>query len=106
MNTVQMYDAHADSIDIDDIASNENNRIILDRIKRNNPEDHDQLYIQNEHDEDGEGCEDYVPEGTNDMGWLGYFIGSNGNLRSLCFSTFTPTSGSSVSDVLEPFFWG
>jgi len=106
MNTIQMYDAHADSIDIDDIASNENNRIMLDRIKRNNSEDHDQLYIQNEHDENGEGCEDYVPEGTNDMGWLGYYIGKNNHLKELHLSNFNPTSGASVTDVLEPFIMG
>ena len=70
MNTVQMYDAQASSINIEDIASNENNRIILGRIKRNNSEDYDKLFIQSEHDDDGEECEDYVPEGANDMGWL------------------------------------
>jgi len=105
MNTIQMYDAQADSINIEDIATNDNNRIILRRMKRNIPDD-DALYIQNLHDQNGEACEDYVPECAHDMGWLGYFIGKNDQLRQLSLSDFTPTSGANVSDVLEPFFKG
>lgn len=56
MNTIQ-YDAQAGSIKIEDIASNDNNRIVLQRIKRNSGDDNDQsLWIQNEHDVDGELC--------------------------------------------------
>ena len=106
MNTIQMYDAQADSFSVEDIAANDNNRIMLSRMKRNSSADHDKLYIQNGHDCDGEDCEDYVPEGTKDMGWLGYFIGRNENLRQLSFYPFTSTSGAGVSDVLEPFFTG
>ena len=74
MTTPQMYDAQAGSIKIEDIATNDNNRIVLNRMKRNNAKDHnkDSLWIQNEHDDDGEDCVDYVPEGAEDMGWLGY----------------------------------
>ena len=103
MNTIQMYDAQADSINIEDIATNDNNRIILRRMKRNNSDDHDSLFIQNLHDQDGEACEDYVPECTHDMGWLGYFIGKNDQLRQLSLSAFTTTSGTSIAEVLEPF---
>jgi len=103
-----MYEAQADSIKVEDIATNDNNRIILRRMKRNNPEDHDQLYIQNQHDQDGEDCEDYVPEGAHDMGWLGYFIGKSDYLNKLIFIrlTLTPISGASIAEVLEPFFKG
>ena len=103
MNTIQMYDAQADSIKIEDIAANYNNRVILRRIKRNSPE---ALWIQNHHDADGEDCEDYVPESANDMGWLGYFIGKNNQMEALIITPFTPPSGSSVMDVLEPFLTG
>ena len=53
-----MYEAQADTIDVDDIASNINNRIVLRRLKRNNADENDELRIQNEHDddEDDEGC--------------------------------------------------
>ena len=106
MNTAQMYDAQADSINIEDIASNENNRLMLNRMKRNDPEDNDKLWIHSQHDENGEDCEDYVPEGTNDMGWLGYFIGRNKQLKQLGFISPTPPSGTSIAEVLEPLLMG
>ena len=108
MNTIQMCDAQADSINVEDIASNENNRIVLCRIKRNSLDDENnqELYIQSLHDDDGEYCVDYVPEGAYDMGWLGYFIGKNEQLKELYFRNFTPPSGASIAEVLEPFFSG
>jgi len=105
MNTIQMYDAQASSINVDNIATKDNNRVILRRIKRNIDED-TALYIQNHHDEQGEDCIDYVPEGAYDMGWLGYFMGRNDYFKELYFRTFTPTSGASVEGVLEPFLRG
>ena len=100
-----MYEAQAAIINVEDIATNNNNRIVLRRIKRNDADDKKSLWVQNEHDEDGEHCDDYVPEGAEDMGWLGYFIGKNDHLEGL-FIEFTPTSGASVRDVIEPFFRG
>ena len=95
-----MYDAQADTIDVDDIATNSNNRIVLRRLRRNdaNDENNDSLWIQNVHDKDGEDCIDYVPEGTYDMGWLGYFVGKNEHLRKLNIRSFR--------DVIEPFLRG
>jgi len=105
MNPIQ-YEALADSIKIDDIATNDNNRLMLRRIKRNDKSDRQNLWIQNQHDQDGEACEDYVPEGTNDMGWLGYFIGKSDYFKELFITVFTPSSGASVMEVLEPFIRG
>jgi len=108
-NTIQMYDAQAGSIKVKDIANNVNNRTMLERMRRNNSKDRTSLYIINDHDgegDEGEYCVDYVPEGRNDMGWLGYFVGKNENLTNLNIRTFNPTSGTSVGDVLEPFFSG
>ena len=109
MNT-SMYDAQADTINVDDIATDSNNRIVMRRLKRNvnddeitDPDQRKSLWIQNEHDKDGEECVDYVPEGVHDMGWLGYFAGKNEHLVELNIRPFTPTSGASVRDVLEPF---
>ena len=101
-NTTQMYDAQADSIKIKDIANNINNRLILSRIMRNSEfEGHDKLYIQNDIDEDNRDENDYIPEGSNDMGWLGYFIGKNENLIELNITSFDHSN-----DVVEPFFNG
>ena len=104
---INTYDAQADTIDVDDITTNSNNRIVLRRIKRNdaNDEDNECLSIQNVHYSVGG---DYVPEGADDMGWLGYFVGKNEHLKRLHICPwFTPTSsGSSVRDMLVPFFRG
>ena len=102
--TIQMYDAQADSIRIEDIASNDNNRIVLSRTKRNNEDDHynQDLYIQSLHDDDGEACIDYVPEGANDMGWLGYFVSKNNHLKELYFREFDYMS----IDIIKPFIRG
>ena len=80
---VSVYEAQADTINVDDIATNSNNRIVLKRIKRNADDDYNSLYIQDRHDDDGEDCVDYVPEGAEDMEWLGYFIGKNDHLKEL-----------------------
>jgi Ran GTPase-activating protein (RanGAP) involved in mRNA processing and transport len=109
MNNFQMYETKADTIDVDDIAANNNNRIVMRRIKANNEQDvyeKNELYIQHEHDKDGEDCVDYVPGGAVDMGWMGYFIGKSEYLEELIMSYFIPTSGESVEDVLKPFFRG
>ena len=96
---VSMYEARADSINVNDIAENSNNRIVLRRIKRNNVNDvesyYKSLYVQNEHDDDGE---DYCPEGADDMGWLGYFIGKNNHVQDLFFLNIDVDI-----DIIKPF---
>ena len=102
-----MYEAQADTINVDDIATNSNNRIVMRRIKRNEAKfADDELWIQNQHNDYGEDCTEYVPEGAYDMGWLGYFIGKNEHLEHLYIMPFEPTSGASVRDVIVPFFRG
>ena len=107
---VGVYDAQADTINVDDIATNSNNRFILKRIKRNDADDNNELHIQNLHDDDDDedwGEEsDYSPEGADDMGWLGYFVGKNEHLDQLFIKPFTPLSGATIRDVIEPFFKG
>ena len=104
-----MYAALTDNIDVDDIAKNSNNRIVLRRLQRNNANDtNNALYLQNEHDEDWgeEDCDHYYPEGAYDMGWLGYFIGKNEHLQKLLITSFATSSGASVRDVMESFLRG
>ena len=103
-----MYNAQADTIDVDDIATNSNNRIVLRRLKSNdaNDENNESLWIQNYHDQNGEYTSTYCPEGVDDMGWLGFFIGKNDHLEELLMRSFIPTSGASVRDVMEPFLRG
>jgi len=102
MNTIQMYDAQADTIKIEDITTDDTNRVILHRIKRNSGDDdyNHVLHIQNHHDDYDKHCIDYVPEGAKDMGWLGYFVGKNNHLKELeLFNNID-------IDVLEPFIRG
>ena len=109
MNTTQMYDVQAGSIRVEEIATNDDNRSVLNRMKRNNASDNktEYLWIQNHHDaEDGEESLDYVPEGAYDMGWLGYFVGKNEQLEQLYFRDFEPPSGVSIMEILEPFIRG
>ena len=83
---VNMYEAQADSINVDDIATNSNNRRVLRRLQRNEASESKSLYIQQNHDRNISG---YFPEGADDMGWLGYFIGKNEHLEELYISSFT-----------------
>ena len=106
-------EALAGNMNIEDITTDDDNRLILYRI-RSNKEDTQDLYIQNEHEieiNEEEGTfehilPDYVPEGVYDMGWLGYFIGRNTCLQNLYIRDFEPTSGESVMEVFESFFRG
>ena len=97
---INMYDAQAAPIVVDHIATNINNRIVLRRIKRNEDDVDNKLFIKNRHNYVGEHCVDYVPEGADDMGWLGYFVSKNEHLMKLYIGPFEPTSGSSVRDVI------
>ena len=102
-----MYDAQAGSIKVEDIAANVNNRAMLERMRRNNDDDdNDDLWIQEVHDNNDLECIDYVPEGVNDMGWLGYFISKNDHLKELYLRPFMPPSGVSIAEVIEPFCMG
>ena len=104
-----MYEAQADTINVDDISKNSHNRTILRLLQRHETSGYyyKSLCVQNEdEDQSDDECTYYFPEGTNDMGWLGYFIGKNQHLEELMIDSFTPTSGASVRDVIEPFYRG
>ena len=68
-----MYDAQADSIDVDDIATNSKNRIALRRLQINEASKYDSLFIGSKHDYedwDDEEVSEYFPEGV--MIWDGW----------------------------------
>ena len=86
-------------MNIEDITTDDDNRLILSDMKRNTEEDSQlALWIQNEHQ--GEIEIDYVPEGARDMRLLGYFIGKSNYLQSLTIRLFEPTSGADVIEVI------
>ena len=99
---LHMNDAQANTVNIDDITTNEQNRKVLHRLRNNNAADFDEeylsLWIQNDNYENV-----YRPEGAEDLGWLGYFIGKSDYLQKL--HIIQDFDGDSI-DVLEPFFRG
>ena len=102
---IDQYNAQVATLDIDDIADDENNRDILHRMKNDNTfcEYEYDLWIQET--VDGEDS-DYRPEGVEDMGWLGYFIGRHMHLNGLYIKDFDPMWGDVASDALVPFLEG
>ena len=72
------YVAVASAINMEDITSDDVNRDILSRLKENDPEFYEMWVTYARDDE----C-DYCPEGSLDIGWLGYFIGKNSTLKEL-----------------------
>ena len=80
-----MYDAHANTVNIDDITTNTQNRKVLRRLRNNNAADFNEdlelhnLWINNDYEDEN----DYRPEGAEDLGWLGYFIGKSDYLQKL-----------------------
>ena len=109
MMTTHMYDAQANSIKVEDITTNESNRMILKRMRRNKDTNIFTLYIQNRHSTE-EGYNEYVPEGAKDMGWLGYFIGKSNDLEELDINAdaevIEPLLRGVTTDVIKPFFSG
>ena len=102
------YAAQADTIKIEDITSDKRNQSILQRLKDNDLEFTILSYTNgdiNGHDS-YEDC--YLPDDEEDVGWLGYFIGSNTKLQELQFHQ-TPdnesfyigmSSNTSINDVI------
>jgi len=69
------YEALVSTTKIEDITPNKKNQAILRRLK-NNDANFDSLCICS-----GGGYYDYIPTSTEDIGWLGYFIGQSTTLK-------------------------
>lgn len=107
-NSNNVYDEQADTIKVEDITTNEKNRTII-RLLSTTPSEHGwTLFIQNEHhpndEEDYTDFNHYSPEGSHDMGWLGYFIGKSERMEGGV--SIGPFSLSNNIDVVEPLFRG
>ena len=74
------YDAVASTIKVEDITSNDTNRKILRKLKANDAEFDDLVVVSSrDYDDNNE----YCPEDTRSLGWLGYYIGKNTKLQGL-----------------------
>jgi len=108
MDIHQYYEAHR-TISLSDITTDKHNRKLLGRMRDNvygeeeESEENIELWICDEVHDDT----DYAPEGSLDMGWLGYFVGKNKLLKKLIIRDFVPRSvDESFSDVLISFLKG
>lgn len=73
------YDAAASAIKIEDIVRSPTNRMILRRLKENDPN----LVRVAVTGSDHHNSHAYRPEGAHDLGWVGYYIGKNTYLKKL-----------------------
>eukprot|EP00984_Skeletonema_dohrnii_P023207 scaffold12278_cov104-Skeletonema_dohrnii-CCMP3373.AAC.7 len=77
------YNKHAQDVNLDDITSSERNKNIMQKL-RDGDSDFTSLYIGEEerNDEDDE----FIVEKSDDLGWLGYFVGESKRLGLLHMS--------------------
>ena len=80
------YEAHAQTINLDKIASSGGNATILQQLRDNDP-NFTTLGIANSDNEYAVDDDDYLVDRGDDLGWLGYFVGQSNTLQSLYLST-------------------
>lgn len=71
----EYYKAHAKDVDLDDITSSDHNANLLMMLRDGDPDWNGKFFLLNE-EIDGDSDEFIVDDG-DDMGWLGYFLGSS-----------------------------
>lgn len=92
--------AEAGTVITEDVTTSaESNRVILRKLRENNPK-LDKLWV---YDGSVGGSKEYCPAGAHDMALLGYFIGQNTSLKELCF-WMNPVED--ISECTELFFRG
>jgi len=88
INEYEKYPALADTIKIKDITSNKQNQTILQQLKDNN-EAFSELSIGSYGNEDNLY---FSPQSSEELAWLGYFIGRNTNVWELYITSTPPPS--------------
>jgi Ran GTPase-activating protein (RanGAP) involved in mRNA processing and transport len=76
---VNYYEAHAQTVILKDITSDEYNAEILQKLRDNDPK-FTCLGIKVEYPDD---ASDFLIQSQDDLGWLGYFVGTNKTLQYL-----------------------
>lgn len=82
MNSYSDYHAKVGVTKVEDITSCKRNQQILRQLKNNDPQFTD-LLLTSDCDADDEGVYDPAADGSIDLGWLGYFIANNTQLKIL-----------------------
>ena len=102
MSDFDEHAALAGEIQVNDIASNQRNREFLQWIKNNDKEFTDMWLLGNDSEVTGEDDEaDYRPTGSYELGWLGYYLGKNTQLKHLRLGALDTIVGD-----MEQFFRG
>ena len=84
---IAYYNLHAQDVKLEEITSSRHNGAILKKLRENTLSDKNkkrpELVIANPGYYDGEENTFIIKEGSDDWGWLGYFIGRNKQIRFL-----------------------
>lgn len=91
------YKVHAQDVKLDDITSSERNKSIIQKLRDGNSDFKDSLYILDEPMEDDD-CE-FIVQQSDDLGWLGYFIGENKRLGGLFIKCYLPPGTSFIEGI-------
>ena len=80
MNDGYDYEAAAGTVKIAHITTDKTNQYILRQLLQNDP-DFDKLVVVSRRNDDDDN--EYCPEDTRSLGWVGYYIGKNTTLKEL-----------------------
>src|SRR5210317_752092 len=73
------YEAHAQSVNLEDITSSDDNATILQKLRADDPEfTMLSIKVDDPNDED-----DFIIRKEDDLGWLGYFVAKSSMLQYL-----------------------
>jgi len=79
----EYYEARAKDVKLEDITSSQQNADILARLRGNDPR-FTNIYIAETVEDGG----DFIVREGDDLGWLGYFVGRNKQVKVLCIENF------------------
>eukprot|EP00985_Skeletonema_marinoi_P022970 scaffold14929_cov154-Skeletonema_marinoi.AAC.12 len=91
------YKEHAQDVKLEDITSSVRNKNIMQKLRDGNSDFKDSLYILDEPMEDDD-CE-FIVQQSDDLGWLGYFVGENKRLGGLFIKCYLPPGTSFIEGI-------
>eukprot|EP00984_Skeletonema_dohrnii_P014128 scaffold5911_cov80-Skeletonema_dohrnii-CCMP3373.AAC.4 len=91
------YKEHAQDVKLEDITSSKRNKNIIQKLRDGNSDFKDSLYILDQPMEDDD-CE-FIVQRSDDLGWLGYFVGENKRLGGLFIKCYLPPGTSFIEGI-------
>ena len=96
------YEAHAQTVNLEDITSSDDNAAILQKLRADDPE-LTELWIKVDYPEDDD---EFVIRKEDDLGWLGFYVGQNKTLQSLYIDIDDAPDFLSIFDRIGVFIEG